>query len=63
MLNSPSLSIWQRTQQITLSLPVQALLATALCMLSVYTLYFSTYPPVHDALHEVRHHTLGIACH
>lgn len=54
---------WQRTRQITLSLPVQASLLTGLCMLILWTLYFSTYPPAHDTLHQTRHHTLGVACH
>ncbi|MBW4693433.1 MAG: CbtB-domain containing protein [Lyngbya sp. HA4199-MV5] len=24
---------------------------------------FSTYPPVHNAVHSLRHHTLGVSCH
>lgn len=61
MVSHPSL--WQRTQQVTLSLPVQAGLLTSLCMLILWTLYFSTYPPAHNALHETRHQTLAVACH
>ncbi len=56
-------SLWQRTQRITLSVPVQIMLLMALGALIVWTLYFSVYPPVHDALHATRHHTLGVACH
>lgn len=56
-------SLWQRTRQVTLSLPVQAGLLTSLCALILWTLYFSTYPPAHDMLHETRHQTLAVACH
>ncbi|MDX2217057.1 MAG: CbtB-domain containing protein [Oculatellaceae cyanobacterium bins.114] len=55
--------IWKRTQQVTLSLPMQASLLTGLCMLSLWTFYFSTYPPAHDAVHTTRHNTLAVACH
>lgn len=58
-----SSSSWQQTKQITLSVPVQATLLTCLCAVTLWTLYFSTYPPAHNALHETRHHTLGVACH
>lgn len=58
-----STSAWQRTVQVTLSLPVQGTLYIFLCSLIVWTLYFSPYPPVHDSLHETRHHTLGVGCH
>ena len=56
-------NLWQRTQRLVLSLPVQVFLLVGLCMIILWTLYFSTYPPVHDALHEARHHTLTVACH
>jgi hypothetical protein len=55
--------VWQRTQRLVLSLPMQVFLLTGLCMIILWTLYFSSYPPVHDALHETRHHTLTVACH
>jgi hypothetical protein len=58
-----STSLWQRTKQITLSVPVQTALLTSLCALIIWTLYFSTYPPVHDALHTTRHNTAAVACH
>ncbi|MGK7948233.1 MAG: CbtB-domain containing protein [Xenococcaceae cyanobacterium] len=53
----------QRTQRLVLSLPMQIVLLIGLCMMILWTLYFSTYPPIHDALHETRHHTLTVACH
>ncbi|MGB5594344.1 MAG: CbtB-domain containing protein [Crocosphaera sp.] len=55
--------LWQRTQGLILSLPIQVSLVIGLCMMILWTLYFSTYPPFHDALHETRHHTLTVACH
>lgn len=63
MMVNVSSFLWRRTQQVTLSLPVQAALLIVLCMLILWTLYFTTYPPTHDTLHETRHHTLGVACH
>ncbi|MGV2828672.1 CbtB domain-containing protein [Myxosarcina sp. GI1(2024)] len=56
-------SLGQRAQRLVLSLPVQVFLIVGLCMIILWTLYFSTYSPVHDALHETRHHTLTVACH
>jgi len=61
MVNSTSL--WRRTKQVTLLVPVQAALLTSLCALIIWTLYFSTYPSVHDALHNTRHNTAAVACH
>ncbi|HEY9874146.1 MAG TPA: CbtB-domain containing protein [Candidatus Obscuribacterales bacterium] len=61
-INSPS-SIRQQAVSVTLSLPVQATLYTSLCALTIWTLYFSSYPPVHNSLHHVRHNTLMVGCH
>ncbi|MGB8702119.1 MAG: CbtB-domain containing protein [Thermosynechococcaceae cyanobacterium] len=52
-----------RSRQVALSTPVQAGLMTGLCMAILWTLFFSTYPPAHNALHSTRHATLGVACH
>jgi len=54
---------WRRTVQLTLSVPVQCALFLSLTSITLWTLYFSTYPPAHSALHETRHTTLGIGCH
>jgi hypothetical protein len=54
---------WRRSQRFVLSPSMQVCLLISLCMLILWTLYFSTYPPVHNALHETRHHTLTVACH
>ena len=56
-------SIQERTARFTLSLPVQATLFTSLCALTLWTVYFSTYPAVHNQMHSVRHHTLLVGCH
>jgi hypothetical protein len=56
-------SLQERAVRLTLSLPVQVTLYTSVCTLTLWTLYFSSYPPVHDTLHEVRHHTLMVGCH
>ncbi|HEY9602764.1 MAG TPA: CbtB-domain containing protein [Allocoleopsis sp.] len=56
-------SLQQRTVRFTLSLPVQATLYTSLCALILWTVYFSTYPAVHNQMHSLRHHTLLVGCH
>ncbi|MBD2103547.1 CbtB-domain containing protein [Leptolyngbya sp. FACHB-261] len=53
----------QKAISFTLSLPVQATLYTSLCALILWTVYFSTYPAVHNSLHSVRHQTLLVGCH
>ena len=47
----------------TLSVPVQTTLYTSLCALTLWTVYFSTYPAAHNQLHSLRHHTLSVSCH
>ncbi len=56
-------SIRQQTVRFTLSLPVQATLYTSLCALTLWTIYFSTYPAVHNQMHSLRHHTWTVSCH
>lgn len=53
----------QKTVRLTLSTPVQATLYTSLCALILWTIYFTTYPPAHNQLHSLRHHTLTVSCH
>jgi hypothetical protein len=53
----------QKLARVTLSVPVQATLYVSLCALVVWTVYFSTYPAVHNQMHSLRHHTLTVACH
>lgn len=54
---------WQRTERFVLSIPAQAILYIVLWSLILWLVYFSTYPSVHDTLHSLRHHTLGVSCH
>ena len=63
MRTSIQVSRWQRTEQFALSMPAQAMLYVALWSLIIWLVYFSTYPPVHDSVHSLRHHTLGVSCH
>ncbi len=56
-------SIPQQAIQMTLSVPAQATLYTLLCALTLWTLYFSSYPATHNRMHSLRHHTLMIGCH
>jgi cobalt transporter subunit CbtB len=62
-----TISAAQSTQKkvisIALSVEMQMALFFALCTLTVWTIYFNTYPPIHDATHALRHHTLGVPCH
>jgi cobalt transporter subunit CbtB len=53
----------QKVISIALSVTMQMALFIALCTLTVWTVYFNTYPPIHDATHSLRHHTLGVPCH
>ncbi len=56
-------SVLQKTADITLTKPVQVTLYMALSSLVIWTVFFSTYPAVHNTAHSLRHHTLGVACH
>jgi hypothetical protein len=46
-----------------LGLLMQMLAFAAIVAVVLYTALFSTYPPVHDALHELRHSLYLIPCH
>ncbi len=52
-----------QTKPVVLSVPVQSALFLSLCSLILWTVYFTTYPAVHDRVHALRHHTLFISCH
>jgi hypothetical protein len=56
-------AIQRQAVRFTLSLPVQATLYTSLCALTLWTVYFSTYPAAHNQMHSLRHHTLTVSCH
>lgn len=53
----------QRAVRLTLSTPVQSILFLSLCGLTLWTVYFSSYPAAHNAAHSLRHNTLTISCH
>ena len=63
MKTSIQTSTWQRTEQWVLSVPAQAVLYVVLWSLILWLVFFSTYPSVHEAVHSLRHHTLGVSCH
>jgi cobalt transporter subunit CbtB len=56
-------NVWRKAATLTLSPIAQALLFLSLSSTVIWTVYFSTYPPVHNAVHSLRHHTLMISCH
>lgn len=56
-------SVWKKTADVTLSKPMQIALFMGLTSVTIWTVFFSTYPPVHDSTHAVRHHTAFVACH
>ncbi len=58
-----SVSIQRRVTGLTLSVPVQSALYLSLCGLTLWTVYFTTYPPIHDTVHSLRHHTALVSCH
>lgn len=52
-----------RAARLTLSTPIQSALYLSLCGLTLWTVYFTTYPAMHNQAHSLRHHTLTISCH
>ncbi|NJR52953.1 MAG: CbtB-domain containing protein [Leptolyngbyaceae cyanobacterium CSU_1_3] len=58
-----SSSLQRRVTSWTLSVPVQSALYISLCTLTLWTIYFTTYPPIHDPVHSLRHHTAFVSCH
>ncbi|MDF5719483.1 MAG: CbtB-domain containing protein [Rhizonema sp. PD37] len=63
MAAQSSISLQQKAKSLTLSTPVQATLYVSLCALTLWTVYFTTYPAIHNATHSLRHHTLSVSCH
>ncbi|WP_071592252.1 CbtB domain-containing protein [Pseudanabaena sp. PCC 6802] len=63
MKSSIQVSPWRRTERLVLSVPTQSILYILLWSLIIWMVYFSTYPAVHDKVHSLRHHTLGVSCH
>jgi cobalt transporter subunit CbtB len=63
MSNSIQASSLRQAEKLVLSMPAQAILYVVLWSLIIWLVYFSTYPAVHDSVHSLRHHTLGVSCH
>ncbi len=63
MMTSTQISVQRQAVRFTLSTPVQATLYVSLCAVTLWTVYFTTYPPIHDGTHTLRHHTLLVSCH
>jgi cobalt transporter subunit CbtB len=60
---SPRTSVLEKTASIALSKPAQISLFMMLSSLTIWTVLFSTYPPIHNAAHAARHSTPLVACH
>jgi cobalt transporter subunit CbtB len=56
-------SVRKKATDITLSVPVQATLFLSLSALTIWTVYLSPYPAVHNSLHHLRHSTAAVGCH
>ncbi len=52
-----------RVQTVTLSVMIQFAVLLAVSTLVIWTLLFSSYPAVHDAVHALRHALYLIPCH
>ena len=63
MIQKSTLTLPQQAINATLSTPVQAGLYMSLCALTLWTVYFTTSPTIHDSVHSSRHHTLLVSCH
>ena len=63
MTAQSTISARKKAADWTLSKPVQATLYISLCALTLWTVYFTTYPPIHNGTHTLRHHTLLVSCH
>jgi hypothetical protein len=58
-----STSVQRRAIGWTLSVPAQSALYLSLSGLTIWTIFFTTYPPIHDTVHALRHHTALVSCH
>ncbi len=63
MLNKSTVRLPQKAIDFTLSTPVQSGLYLSLAALTLWTIYFTTSPAIHDSVHSSRHHTLMVSCH
>ncbi len=63
MTTQTASSIQRHVAHWTLSVPVQSALYVSLAGLVLWTIYFTTYPAIHDRVHSLRHHTALVSCH
>jgi cobalt transporter subunit CbtB len=56
-------AVQKKTAIIALSKPAQISLFMMLSSLTIWTIFFSTYPAAHNAAHATRHSTPLVACH
>lgn len=52
-----------QTFGVTLNMVVQISIVLAVTALVVWAVLFSSYPPVHDYFHELRHSLYVVPCH
>ncbi len=62
-MQKSSITLPQQAINLTLSTPFQSGLYLSLCALTLWTVYFTTSPAIHDKIHSTRHHTLLVSCH
>ncbi len=62
-MTTQTYSVQQQVARRTLSVPVQSALYISFCALTLWTVYFTTYPAIHDKVHTLRHHTALVSCH
>ena len=63
MTTQPYFSTQQQVTRRVLSVPVQSVLYLSLSALTLWTVYFTTAPAIHDSVHTLRHHTALVSCH
>jgi hypothetical protein len=51
------------TKTLNLSVFRKGLIVLFIVGMVLYTVLFTTYPPVHDFFHELRHSLMAIPCH
>ena len=61
-MTTQTYSVQQAANRV-LSVPVQSGLYVSLLALTLWTVYFTTYPAVHNKVHSLRHHTALVSCH
>lgn len=53
----------QKKINLNISVFTQGFLVLMMVAVVLYTLLFSTYPPLHDTFHELKHSLMFIPCH